>query len=144
MTSTSGISEAKDRGFLNLNPIAALSSVGAFGIGGYLGYLFYIQRKVNPEKITENVVSRALWKFLYNRWYLNALWYWIGVVIQLALYRRIYKYFEGIFMNGMNPAFQYSMVFMSKVVKVAQTGNTQTYLYVFSAGIIVIAMLLLM
>ncbi len=143
VTSTSGNTEAKDRGFLNLNPIAALSSVGAFGIGGYLGYLFYIQRKVNPEKITENVVSKALWKFLYNRWYLNALWYWIGVVIQLALYRRIYKYFEGIFMNGMNPAFQYSMVFMSKVVKVAQTGNTQTYLYVFSAGIIVVAMLLL-
>ena len=81
--------------------------------------------------------------FLYNRWYVNALSYWIGVVIQLAFYRRIYKYFEGMFMNGVNPAFQYSMVFMSKVAKVAQTGNIQTYLYVFSAGIIVIAMLLL-
>ena len=46
-------------------------------------------------------------------------------------------------MNGVTPALQYSMVFMSKVVKVPQTGNVQTYLYVFSAGIIVIAMLLL-
>jgi NADH-quinone oxidoreductase subunit L len=137
-------SDEKNRGFLNLNPIAALSSVGAFGIGGYLGYVFYIQRKSNPEIIKENVVSRALWQFLYNRWYLNALWYWIGVVVQLALYRRIYKYFEGRIMNGINPAFQYSMIFMSKVVKVTQTGNMQTYLYVFSAGIIVIAMLLLM
>ncbi len=137
-------SNEKNRGFLNLNPIAALSSIGAFGIGGYLGYVFYIQRKSNPEIIKENVVSRALWQFLYNRWYLNALWYWIGVVIQLALYRRIYKYFEGRIMNGVNPAFQYSMIFMSKVVKVTQTGNIQTYLYVFSAGIIVIAMLLLM
>jgi NADH-quinone oxidoreductase subunit L len=137
-------SDEKNRGFLNLNPIAALSSVGAFGIGGYLGYVFYIQRKSNPEIIKENVVSRALWQFLYNRWYLNALWYWIGVVIQLALYRRIYKYFEGRIMNGVNPAFQYSMIFMSKVVKVTQTGNMQTYLYVFSAGIIVIAMLLLL
>jgi NADH-quinone oxidoreductase subunit L len=137
-------SDEKNRGFLNLNPIAALSSVGAFGIGGYLGYVFYIKRKSNPEIIKENVVSRALWQFLYNRWYLNALWYWIGVVIQLALYRRIYKYFEGRIMNGINPAFQYSMIFMSKVVKVTQTGNMQTYLYVFSAGIIVIAMLLLM
>ena len=74
---------------------------------------------------------------------LNSLLYWIGVVIQLSFYRRIYKYFEGMFMNGVTPAFQYSMVFMSKVAKVAQTGNVQTYLYVFSAGIIVIAMLLL-
>jgi NADH-quinone oxidoreductase subunit L len=143
-TTSTPISEDKNRGFLNLNPIAALSSVGAFGIGGYLGYLFYIQRKSNPDVIQENVVSRAMWRFLYNRWYLNALWYWIGVVIQLALYRRIYKYFEGRIMNGVNPAFQYSMIFMSKVIKVTQTGNIQTYLYVFSAGIIVIAMLLLM
>jgi NADH-quinone oxidoreductase subunit L len=136
-------SEEKTRGFLNLNPIAAVSSVSAFGIGGYLGYLFYIQRKVSPEKINENVVSRAIWMFLYNRWYLNSLLYWIGVVIQLSFYRRIYKYFEGIFMSEVNPAFQYSMVFMSKIAKLAQTGNIQTYLYVFSAGIIVIAMLLL-
>jgi NADH-quinone oxidoreductase subunit L len=141
--SNTGTVEEKDKGFLNLNPVAAISSIGAFGIGGYLGYLFYIQRKANPNIISENVVSRALWKFLYNRWYLNSLLYWIGVVIQLSFYRRIYKYFEGMFMNGVNPAFQYSMVFMSKVAKVAQTGNVQTYLYVFSAGIIVIAMLLL-
>ena len=127
-----------------MNPVAALSSVGAFGVGGFLGYVFYIQRRVNPEKIKENVVSRALWQFLYNRWYLNSLIYWVGVVIPLAVYRRIYKYFEDMFMNGINPAIQYSMVFMSKVVKVPQTGNIQTYLYVFSAGIIVIAMLLLM
>lgn len=136
--------QEKARGFLNLNPVAALSSVGAFGVGGFLGYVFYIQRRANPEKIKENVVSRALWQFLYNRWYLNSLVYWVGVVIPLALYRRIYKYFEGMFMNGINPAIQYSMVFMSRVVKVPQTGNIQTYLYVFSAGIIVIAMLLLM
>ena len=139
-----GISEGKNTGFLNLNPIAALSSVGAFGIGGYLGYLFYIQRKVDPNIIQENAVSRALWKFLYNRWYLNSFWYWIGAVIQLALYRKIYKYFEGVIVSGVNPAFRYSMIFMSKVVKVSQTGSIQTYLFVFSAGIIVIAMLLLM
>jgi NADH-quinone oxidoreductase subunit L len=143
-TDTSKVPEEKSGEFLNLNPVAALSSVGAFGIGGFLGYVFYIQRKANPERIKENVVSRALWQFLYNRWYVNALSYWIGAVIPLAVYRRIYKYFEGMFMNGINPAIQYSMIFMSKVVKVPQTGNIQTYLYVFSAGIIVIAMLLLM
>ncbi|MGN6707843.1 MAG: NADH-quinone oxidoreductase subunit 5 family protein [Candidatus Nitrosocosmicus sp.] len=140
---TAANSEEKNRGFLNLNPIAAISSLGAFGIGGYLGYIFYIQRKVNPEKINENIVSKAIWQFLYNRWYLNSLLYWIGVVIQLSFYRKIYKYFEGMFMTEVNPAFEYSMIFMSKIAKIAQTGNIQTYLYVFSAGIIVIAMLLL-
>ncbi len=143
-TGHSNTSEEKTGGFLNLNPVAALSSVGAFGVGGFLGYVFYIQRRANPEKIKENVGSRARWQFLYNRWYLNSLIYWIGVVIPLAAYRRIYKYFEVMFMSGINPAIQYSMIFMSKIVKVPQTGNIQTYLYVFSAGIIVIAMLLLM
>ncbi len=54
IANNNGISEGKNNGFLNLNPIATISSVGAFGIGGYLGYLFYIQRKVqskyNPRK----------------------------------------------------------------------------------------------
>src|SRR5919112_2045913 len=68
--------QEKARGFLNLNPVAALSSVGAFGLGGFLGYVFYIQRRANPEKIKENVVSRAVWQFLDNRWYLNLLVYW--------------------------------------------------------------------
>jgi NADH-quinone oxidoreductase subunit L len=46
-------------------------------------------------------------------------------------------------MYGINPSVQQSMVMMSKVAKVVQTGNAQTYLYVFAAGIIIITMLLL-
>jgi NADH-quinone oxidoreductase subunit L len=141
--SQAAIAEGSKQDALELNPLAVVSSVAAFGIGGFLGYLFYIKKIGDPEKISDNVVSKALWKFLYNRWYLNSVLYWIGVVIPLAAYRRIYKYFENILMYGINPSVQQSMVMMSKVAKVVQTGNIQTYLYVFSAGIIVIAMLLL-
>ena len=135
--------EGSKQDALELNPLAVVSSVAAFGVGGFLGYLFYIKRIGDPEKISDNVVSKALWKFLYNRWYLNSILYWIGVVIPLAAYRRIYKYFENILMYGINPSVQQSMVMMSKVAKVVQTGNVQTYLYVFAAGIIIITMLLL-
>lgn len=128
---------------LELNPLAVVASVLAFGVGGFLGYLFYIKRAADPNKINENVVSKALWRFLYNRWYLNSLLYWFGVVIPLGFYRRVNKYFENILMYGINPSVQHSMVFMSKVTKAAQSGNVQTYLYVFSAGIILITMLLL-
>lgn len=128
---------------LELNPLAVIASVLAFGVGGFLGYLFYIKRAADPTKINENVVSKALWRFLYNRWYLNSLLYWFGVVIPLGFYRRVNKYFENILMYGINPSVQHSMVFMSKVTKAAQSGNVQTYLYVFSAGIILITMLLL-
>jgi NADH-quinone oxidoreductase subunit L len=127
----------------DLNPIAVIASVTAFGLGGFLGYLFYIKRIADPKKINDNVVSKALWKFLYNRWYLNSILYWGGVVVPLAVYRRIYRYFEDILMYGINPSVQHSMVFLSRVTKAAQSGNVQTYLYVFSAGIILITMLLL-
>ncbi|TVP40682.1 NADH-quinone oxidoreductase subunit L [Candidatus Nitrosocosmicus arcticus] len=139
-TSSTGGSEQQA---LELNPIAVVASVSAFGIGGFLGYLFYIKKIADPKKINDNVVSKALWKFLYNRWYLNSILYWVGVVIPLAAYRRIYKYFENILMYGINPSVQHSMVLMSRVAKAAQSGNVQTYLYVFSAGIILITMLLL-
>lgn len=127
----------------DLNPVAVAASVTAFGVGGFLGYLFYIRRSVDPAKINENVVSKAIWRFLYNRWYLNAILYWIGVVIPLGFYRRVNKYFEHILMYGINPSVQHSMVFMSKVTKLAQSGDVQIYLYVFAAGIIVVTMLLL-
>jgi len=133
-----------DRTWFGLNPIAAAASVGAFAVGGALGYLFYIARKADPQAISRSVVTRAIWKFLYNRWYLNTALYWGGVVGPLAVYRFIWRYFETTIVDGMNPALQYSMSFMSRVVKGGQTGITQTYLFVFAVGIMIVVMLLLL
>jgi NADH-quinone oxidoreductase subunit L len=136
--------EAAGRTFLNLNPTAAIASVGAFAIGGGLGFLFYIARKADPEAIGRNIVTRGIWKFLYNRWYLNTALYWGGVIGPLAIYRFIWRYFESTVIDGINPAFQGAMAGMSKVVKSGQTGITQTYLFVFAVGIMIVVMLLLM
>jgi NADH-quinone oxidoreductase subunit L len=133
-----------DRTFFGLNPIAAAASVGAFAVGGALGYLFYIARKADPQVISRSIMTRAIWKFLYNRWYLNTALYWGGVIGPLAVYRFIWRYFETTIVDGMNPALQYSMTFMSRVVKGGQTGITQTYLFVFAVGIMIVVMLLLL
>lgn len=109
-----------------------------------MGYLFYIARKADPQAISRSVVTRAIWKFLYNRWYLNTALYWGGVVGPLAVYRFIWRYFETTIVDGMNPALQYSMSFMSRVVKGGQTGITQTYLFVFAVGVMIVVMLLLL
>jgi NADH-quinone oxidoreductase subunit L len=131
-----------DRTFFGLNPIAAAASVGAFAVGGALGYVFYIGRKADPQIISRNIGTRAIWKFLYNRWYLNTALYWGGVVGPLAIYRFIWRYFESTIVDGISPAFQQSMAYMSRVVKAGQTGITQTYLFVFAAGIMIVVMLL--
>ena len=125
-----------------LNPIALLSSFVAFGIGSGLGILFYIIRKKDPEIISKYPILKQTWLFLYNRWYLNSFLYWGFVKIPLRLYQLIWLYFENIIAQGINPALQYSMSFMSKWVKYTQTGVTQTYLFVFAAGIIVVLIML--
>jgi NADH-quinone oxidoreductase subunit L len=133
-----------EKTFFGLNPIAAAASIGAFTIGSVLGFIFYIARKGNPEIISRNIVTKAIWRFLYNRWYLNSALYWGGVIAPLAIYRIIWRYFESIIIDGINPALQYSMTYVSKVVKAGQTGITQTYLFVFGVGIMIVVVMLLL
>ena len=125
-----------------LNPIALVSSFVAFGIGAGLGILFYIIRKKDPEIISRYPVLKNIWLFLYNRWYINSLLYWGFVKIPLRLYQLIWLYFENMIAQGINPAIQYSMSYLSKWVKYTQTGVTQTYLFVFAAGIIIVLIML--
>ncbi|MEO9321301.1 MAG: NADH-quinone oxidoreductase subunit L [Nitrososphaera sp.] len=132
-----------DKTFFGLNPVAAAASLGAFGIGAGLGYVFYIARKADPRIVSYNIVTRAIWRFLYNRWYLNSALYWGGVIIPMVISRYFWRYFESTIIEGINPAFQSSMVYMSRVVKAGQTGITQTYLFVFGVGIMIVVMLLL-
>jgi NADH-quinone oxidoreductase subunit L len=130
--------------FFGLNPIAATASFGAFAIGAVLGYLFYIARKVDPEVISRNILTKAIWKFLYNRLYLNTMLYWGAVIGPMAIYRIIWRYFESNIIDGISPAFQYIMTYFSRVVRAGQTGITQTYLFVFGVGIMIIVMLVLL
>ena len=133
-----------EKTFFGLNPIAAIASIGAFTIGAVLGFIFYIARKADPGIISRNIVTKAIWKFLYNRWYLNSVLYWGGVIAPIAIYRIIWRYFESIIIDGISPALQYSMTYFSKVVKSGQTGITQTYLFVFGVGIMIVVIMLLL
>ena len=133
--------ETEDVGF-ELNMTAVIASVGAFAVGGILGYMFYIARIVDPKVISRNIITQAIWKFLYNRWYLNSALYWGSVIGPMAIYRIIWRYFENVVIDGMNPAFQFSMSYFSRVVRAAQTGITQTYLFVFAVGILIVTLLL--
>lgn len=128
---------------VEINYAAVAASVVAFGAGGGLGYLFYMTNKVSPQIISKNIGTRAIWRFLYNRWYLNSILYWGTVVIPMFVYRMIWKYFESTIIDGINPAFQFSVASFSKIVKAGETGITQTYLFVFGVGIMILVMLLL-
>ncbi|MDW0322286.1 MAG: NADH-quinone oxidoreductase subunit L [Nitrososphaeraceae archaeon] len=130
--------------FEGLNPIAVTASVAAFALGAILGGLVYMKKVISPEIVSRGVVSRAIWKFFYNRWYLNTALYWGAVIGPLALYRIVWRYFESTIIDGINPGLQGTMTYFSKVIKAGQTGIAQTYLFVFAAGMMIIIMLLLL
>lgn len=128
--------------FEGLNPIAVTASVGAFALGAILGGLVYMKKVISPEIVSRGVVSRAIWKFFYNRWYLNTALYWGAVIGPLAIFRIVWRYFESTIIDGINPGLQGTMTYFSKVIKAGQTGIAQTYLFVFAAGMMIIIMLL--
>jgi len=140
--SSNNIGQSSGESSIAINPIALLSSFVAFGIGAGLGIIFYVIRKIDPNIISQYPFIKTIWLFLYNRWYLNSIIYWGFVNIFVRMFKIIWKYFEKIVAQGINPALQHSMAYLSKWVKYTQTGVAQTYLFVFAAGIIIVLIML--
>ena len=128
--------------FEELNPVAVTASIGAFALGAILGALVYMKRVISPEIVSRSIISRAVWKFFFNRWYLNTALYWGAVIGPLAIYRIVWRYFESTIIDGINPGLQGTMTYFSRVIKAGQTGIAQTYLFVFAAGLMIIITLL--
>jgi NADH-quinone oxidoreductase subunit L len=143
---TNEVEQSMLPGFLaGLNPIALGSSLIAFAVGFGLGYIFYIGRWVDPVKfINSNLFFYSLHKVILNRWYLNAMIYWVFVVAPLWFVRGIWRYFERTVIDmGMNVGLERTVAWSAKVVQRTQTGVAQSYLYVFGAGLLFIVLILL-
>src|SRR3989304_5872379 len=114
-------------------------------IGFGLGYIFYIGRWVDPVKfINSNLFFYSLHKVILNRWYLNAMIYWVFVVAPLWFARGIWRYFERTAIDiGMNVGLERAVAWSAKVVQGTQTGVAQSYLYVFGAGLLFVVLILL-
>ena len=133
-------------GFLQgLNPIALGASLVAFATGIGLGYIFYIGRWVDPVKfVNSNIFFYSIHKLFLNRWYLNALVYWCFVTTPLWLARGVSRYFEKTAIDyGMNGGVQKAVSWSAKVIQGTQTGVSQSYLFVFGAGLLFVVLILL-
>ena len=141
-----GVEESQLPGFLSgLNPIALGSSLIAFSVGFGLGYIFYIARWVDPVKfVNSNLFFYSLHKVILNRYYLNAIIYWVFVVSPLWLARGVWRYFERTVIDmGMNVGLERAVGWSAKVVQATQTGVAQSYLFVFGAGLLFVVLILL-
>ncbi|MSS85606.1 MAG: NADH-quinone oxidoreductase subunit L [Thaumarchaeota archaeon] len=129
-----------------LNPVALGSSLVAFATGIGLGYIFYIGRWVDPVKfVNSNILFYSIHKLFLNRWYLNALVYWCFVTTPLWLARGVSRYFEKTVIDyGMNNGVQKAVSWSAKVIQGTQTGVSQSYLFVFGAGLLFVVLILLL
>lgn len=129
-----------------LNPVALGASLAAFAVGIGLGYAFYVGRWIDPARfVASNPVFRGLHTVLLSRWYINAAIYWCFVVSPLWLARGVFRYFERTAIDaGMNTGLERAVRWAARVVQGAQTGITQSYLYVFGAGLLLVALMMLM
>ena len=128
-----------------LNPVALGSSLVAFATGIGLGYIFYIGRWIDPVKfVNSNIFFYSIHKLFLNRWYLNAIIYWCFVVAPLWLTRGVFRYFEKTAIDyGMNDGVQKAVGWSAKVIQGTQTGVSQSYLFVFGAGLLFVVLILL-
>ncbi len=128
-----------------LNPVALGASVAAFSVGIGLGYVFYVGRWADPARfVASSPVFYGIHKLLLNRWYLNAMVYWGFVVAPLWLARGVFRYFERTAIDyGMNAGLEKAVGWSARVVQGTQTGVAQSYLFVFGAGILFVALVLL-
>ena len=106
---------ANESSFLSLALIG--SSVGAAVIGASLGYFMYFGKENRPLQ-----EPRGLRKFLWNRWYLNAIYYKIFVNGALAIARGLYRYVELGVWDKLNYIVARDVVDYAKVSQRVDTG----------------------
>ena len=64
----------------NASITASIGSLIMLGVGGTFGYLIYISGRLKPASIVgERGFSRTVYNFLWNRWYINPIYYRVFV-----------------------------------------------------------------
>jgi len=143
-----------ESGFLNLVLIGV--SVGTALIGAVGGYLLYFNKEPRPSGR-----MGPLQRFLWNRWYLNAIYYKVFVNGPIAGSRRLYRFMEQGIWDRLNYVISSNVIGYSKaseeldtrvvdgavndvasggsrlsnLLRRLQTGVTQQYVIAFAAGI---------
>ncbi len=147
------------------NVSAAAIAFGSVVLGLALSYLFYISRRMDTAPLVgESGPLHPLYRFLENRWYINAIYYRVFVDPTIGACRAILDQFEVRGIEKVNPVVAMGGIDLSRVgnwvdsnvvdrvanlvaidgesfsrsVRRVQTGILEQYLLIFSLGLAVI------
>ena len=107
------------------SPIGTVSlSAAMLLLGGVAGYLFYLARRIDPKEFVESSpLLKGIYRFLWNRWYINPLYYAVFVDGLLALKDAIFRFFESAVVDrGLNEGVPAVFTGLYHRVKRLQTG----------------------
>jgi NADH-quinone oxidoreductase subunit L len=149
---------------------ASLGSLIMLAVGGTLGYLIYISGKIKPSSIVgETGFARTVYNFLWNRWYINPIYYRIFVYGTLSVAIALKNTIETGFFDKISGAVAQLSVGISKdgerldvgvidgwinwtagvgrkfssTLKRIQTGVPQEYVTVFVLGLLALIIVVL-
>jgi NADH-quinone oxidoreductase subunit L len=142
--------------------IGSLGSLAMLVVGGTIGYLVYISCKVKPGSIVgETGAMRSVYNFLWNRWYINPIYYRVFVYgtisvatdlwrsVELSFFDRISgavaslslgisRDGQGVDLNAIDSAINGIASYGRKIsltLKKIQTGIPQDYVTIFVIGL---------
>ena len=122
---------------------ALASSAGIMLVGGIITYLFYMAKRYNAwQIISHNKILAPIHSFLWNRWYINDLYYAVGVNGFLALCNGINRTFEAA-MLGVNDSAPRGFTGLWNQVKKVQTGYLSINL-LYIAGLLLLLIFLVL
>jgi NADH-quinone oxidoreductase subunit L len=124
--------------------MTAIASSGAIIlVGGIVVYLLYMVRRYNAWQIVSgSKILKPIHSFLWNRWYINDLYYAVGVNGLLALSRSINGTFEAA-MLGINDSAPKGFTGLWNQVKKLQTGYLSVNMLYF-AGLLLFLLFLIL
>jgi NADH-quinone oxidoreductase subunit L len=149
---------------------ATLGSLIMLAVGGIFGYLIYISRRLKPTSIVgEHGLGRTLYNFLWNRWYINPIYYRIFVYGTISVAAAVKNTIETGFFDRISGAVALFSVGLSKtgekidvglvdgwingtastgrefssLLKRIQTGIAQEYVLIFALGLFTLTVIVL-
>lgn len=121
-----------------------LLSLGLFAIGFIPAWYYYISRRGDAAKVTSNRLGGALWKFLYNRWYIDKLYHVVFVNGFLSGAAWLYRNLEVKVLDGFNYASAKLTVLVSEKFRKTQTGVAFINTLMILAGVALLLIIFLL
>ncbi|MBI4257583.1 MAG: NADH-quinone oxidoreductase subunit L [Thaumarchaeota archaeon] len=157
-----------EEGF-KVNPVALGISLIGVAVGAFPAYRYYIARTADPSSLVSRGFLASLYKFLENRWYIDAFYYRVFVYPVATFSTILFKVFETGVIDRISGSAASSSIVLSSVgnwidvnvidgfangtaaagtmfsrtARKIQSGIAEQYVFIFVVGIIIVILAVL-